>query len=72
VKVFARKRLTRTRLPRLGMLLLPLLALADDPQMGMTGLQRDVVFTDYSPLSQNTELVRRLMTPLSAMRMRRA
>jgi pimeloyl-ACP methyl ester carboxylesterase len=54
------------------MLLLPLLAFADDPQMGTTGLQRDVVFTDYSPLSQNTELVRRLMTPLSAVRMRRA
>jgi pimeloyl-ACP methyl ester carboxylesterase len=30
------------------------------------GLQRDVVFTDYSPLSVNSELVRRLWSPLAA------
>jgi pimeloyl-ACP methyl ester carboxylesterase len=29
---------------------------------------RDVVFTDYSPLSSNTELARRLLTPLTAAR----
>lgn len=31
-----------------------------------TGLQPDVVFTDYSPLSSSTELVRRLLSPLAA------
>jgi hypothetical protein len=31
-----------------------------------TGLQREVVFTDYSPLSASTELVRRLLSPLAA------
>jgi poly(3-hydroxybutyrate) depolymerase len=31
-----------------------------------TGLQQDVVFTDYSPLSASTELVRRLLSPLAA------
>lgn len=30
------------------------------------GLQRDVVFTDYSPLSVNSELLRRLWSPLAA------
>lgn len=53
----------------LAVLLLPLIAFADgEPQSRATGLQRDVVFTDYSPFSQNKELVRRLLTPLSAAR----
>ena len=30
------------------------------------GLKREVVFTDYSPLSRNAELVRRLLSPLTA------
>jgi len=33
-----------------------------------TGLQRDVVFSDYSPLSSSMELARRLLSPLNAMR----
>jgi predicted esterase len=56
----------------LGMLLLTLTASAEEPQNGVAGLQRDVVFTDYSPLSGNNELVRRLLTPLSAARIDRA
>jgi len=31
-----------------------------------TGLQPEVVFADYSPLSSSTELVRRLLSPLAA------
>jgi poly(3-hydroxybutyrate) depolymerase len=31
-----------------------------------TGPQREMVFTDYSPLSASTELVRRLLSPLAA------
>jgi predicted esterase len=34
------------------------------------GLQRDVTFTESSPLSSNTELAQRLLTPLYAMRVR--
>ena len=70
--MLAGKSLTRAGPPLLGMLLLPLLVFADDPKIGPTGLQRDVVFTDYAPLSQNKELMQRLMTPLSAARIRRA
>jgi len=32
---------------------------------GATGLQPDVIFTDYSPLSRSLELARRLLTPLA-------
>jgi len=35
-----------------------------------TGLQTQVVFTDYSPLSSNTELVRRLLSPLAVSQIR--
>jgi len=62
----------RACLLRLGILLLPLVALADEPQTGSTGLQRDVVFSDYSPLSRSQELLRRLLTPLNAARIGRA
>ena len=46
-------------------------AFADDAQLGQTGLQRDVVFTEYSPLSSNTELAQRLLSPLYAARVNR-
>lgn len=55
----------------LGALLMPLFAVAGDVPVATVGLQRDVVFSDYSPLSRSTELVRRLMSPLNAMRVRR-
>jgi hypothetical protein len=48
-------------------LLIPLLAAGGDvPAVG--GLQHDVVFTHYSPLSRSSELVRRLLSPLNALR----
>jgi len=46
-------------------LLGPVAAAADAP----TGLQRDMVFAAYTPLSGNAERVRRLLSPLTARRM---
>jgi pimeloyl-ACP methyl ester carboxylesterase len=40
-------------------------AVAQEPPAA-TGLHTDVVFGDYSPLSSNAELMRRLLTPLAA------
>src|SRR6202166_596958 len=37
-----------------------------DTVTGFTGLQSDVVFSDYSPLSSSAELLRRLLSPLNA------
>jgi len=51
---------------QLGWISTPPLAFAGDTQLGEIGLQRDVVFTDYSPLSSNTELAQRLLSPLYA------
>jgi len=45
---------------------LPWVALPVQSQQGSTGLQSDVVFDSYSPLTSNTELVRRLLSPLAA------
>ena|SRR5581483_10434713 len=41
------------------------------PQGARTGLQPDVVFTDYTPLSGAAEITRRLMSPLNALRVTR-
>jgi hypothetical protein len=40
-------------------------AIAGEPQVPATGLQRDVVFTDYSPLSATAEVAHRLLSPLA-------
>jgi predicted esterase len=40
-------------------------AVAQEPPAA-TGLHTDVVFSDYSPLSANAELVRRMLSPLAA------
>jgi len=50
---------------------MPALVLAGAAQSGETGLRRDVVFTEYSPLSGNTELAQRLLSPLYAAKVRR-
>lgn len=51
-------------------LAMPLFAAAvDAPTEAIgAGLQRDVVFSDYSPLTSSMELARRLLSPLNAMR----
>jgi hypothetical protein len=55
-------------LPIVVALVMPLLAVAADMPVGSTGLRKDVVFTDYAPLSRSMELARRLLSPLNAMR----
>jgi dienelactone hydrolase len=56
---------TRLSLFALSVCGLALAAVADEPPAVPTGLHTDVVFSDYSPLSANSELVRRLLTPLA-------
>ena len=50
---------------------LPCLAVASDAASPASGLQREVVFTDYSPLARSDELLRRLLSPLNALRVHR-
>jgi predicted esterase len=51
----------------LGVAISPMPATCDTVA-GFTGLQNDVVFSDYSPLSSSTELLHRFLSPLNAMR----
>jgi dienelactone hydrolase len=53
-----------------AMLAMSALAIAGDTSSEPTGLQRDVIFTDYSPLAASTELMQRTMSPLRAERVR--
>jgi pimeloyl-ACP methyl ester carboxylesterase len=52
-------------LPWLGVMIFMMPAIADTVTE-FTGLQSDVVFSDYSPLSSSAELLRRLLSPLNA------
>src|SRR5450755_663246 len=45
-----------------------LAASAADTPGGGAGLHSDVVFSTYSPLARSSELLRRLLSPLSALR----
>src|SRR5882757_10692885 len=49
----------------LGVIIFPTHVISDTAA-GFTGLQNDVVFSDYSPLSGSAELVHRLLSPLNA------
>ena len=51
----------------LGAMIFPMPAICDT-DAGLTGLQSDVMFSDYSPLSSSAELVHRLLSPLNAVR----
>jgi hypothetical protein len=55
----------------LGILSVPLTALADETSGVAVGLQNNVVLTDYSPLSSSATLVDRLLTPLTAAQVHR-
>ena len=55
----------------LGVMISPLPATCDTVP-GFTGLQSDVVFSDYNPLSSSAELVHRLLSPLNAVRVGRS
>jgi dienelactone hydrolase len=48
--------------------IVPLAGSTAAPSAQMTGLHSDVVLTEYSPLSTSAELVRRLFSPLNALR----
>lgn len=54
----------------LGAALIALSASGNDAQAQTSGVQDDVVFTDYSPLSGNAELARRLLSPLAGEKIR--
>jgi Esterase PHB depolymerase len=56
---------TRRRGRRLATIAAALLALCGSAGAAPVGLQTDVRFTDYSPLSGNAELARRLLSPLT-------
>jgi dienelactone hydrolase len=43
----------------------PAISASSDPEK-TPGLAKDVVFADYSPLSANTEIIRRMLSPLAA------
>lgn len=55
----------------LAVLALASYAVAADAHPTATGSQHEVVFTDYSALSSSSELLRRLLSPLNAWRVRR-
>lgn len=55
----------------LAALWMPLLTAAGDVPAA-SGLRQQVVFTDYSPLSRSSELVRRLLSPLNALHVNQA
>ena len=50
--------------------LLPPLAAADGPAAA-SGLQQDLLFGDYTPLSGSSELIRRMLSPLNALNLQR-
>jgi pimeloyl-ACP methyl ester carboxylesterase len=47
-------------------------AVAAELLAGRSGLQSDVIFSDYTPLARSSELVRRLLSPLNAMRVNKS
>ena len=57
--------LSRTGLVALAILTLPLCAHAQEASEIVPGLQRNVVFSEYSPLSRSTEIARRALSPLA-------
>jgi hypothetical protein len=59
---------TQRLLPWLGVIIFPMTAIGDTVA-GFTGLQSDVVFSDYSPLSSSAELLHRLLSPLNAVQL---
>jgi pimeloyl-ACP methyl ester carboxylesterase len=54
----------------LGVMVLAMPAMGET-EAGLAGLQSDVVFSDYSPLSTSAELLHRLLSPLNAVQARK-
>jgi hypothetical protein len=64
--------IARTWLPALAMAMLPLFARAQESTDSVAGLQRDVIFSDYSLLSGSVELAHRTLSPLANVEIARA
>src|ERR1700733_10397687 len=62
----------RTWLAVLAMSVMPSMAGAQETAGLVTGLQRNVLFTEYSPLSGSVELVHRTLSPLANIEIARA
>jgi len=62
----------RTWLAVWAMLMLPWIAGAQETEALGSGLQRNVLFTEYFPLSGSVELVRRTLSPLANLEIARA
>src|SRR5258708_4715073 len=62
--------LTQHLLFSLGVIVRPMPAIGDT-LAGFTGLQSDVVFSDYSPLSSSAEVLHRLLSPPNAAEVRK-
>jgi pimeloyl-ACP methyl ester carboxylesterase len=60
------QRISRWALP-LGTAVAALLIQPAGAQAGASGLRDEIVFTEYTPLSSTAELVRRLLSPLTAL-----
>jgi hypothetical protein len=65
VGIILRMIFARTWLAVLARLMLALVASAQETADLVTGLQRNVIFTEYSPLSGSVELVHRTLSPLA-------
>jgi hypothetical protein len=61
-----------TWLAVVAMAVMPLIAGAQETAGLVTGLQRNVLFTQYSPLSRSVELVHRTLSPLANIEIARA
>jgi hypothetical protein len=71
-KLTIRMVITRTWLALLATVLTPFSGSAQETADPVTGLQRDVVFSDYFPLSGSAELVHRTLSPLANVEIARA
>jgi hypothetical protein len=62
----------RTWLKVWAMLMMPWIAGAQETAHPVTGLQRNILFTEYSPFSASVELARRTLSPLANIELARA
>ena len=64
-KLTIRMIMTRTWLALLAAVMAPLIGSAQEAADSVVGLRRDVVFSDYFPLSGSVELAHRTLSPLA-------
>lgn len=71
-KLTIRMIMTRTWLALLAAVMAPLIGSAQEAADSVVGLRRDVVFSDYFPLSGSVELAHRTLSPLANVEIARA